>query len=124
MQGTKLTYEEQIDHYKGDSYFTMAPSTSIVQESDGTKVSLLASYQSFTRMATAHHGRICRQQRLQHHQHGQFDHDPLCQPQRRLADHRSGMQRRQQLCRAISRRGSSSRPRSSGCKAPASRTSR
>ena len=25
VQGTKLTYEEQIDHYKGDSYFTMDP---------------------------------------------------------------------------------------------------
>jgi hypothetical protein len=48
VQGTKLTYEEQIDHYKGDSYFTMAPQYLNVQESDGTKVSLLASYQSFT----------------------------------------------------------------------------
>ena len=25
VQGTKLTFEEQIDHYKADSYFTMAP---------------------------------------------------------------------------------------------------
>ena len=48
VQGTKLTYEEQVDHYKGDSYFTMAPQYLNVQESDGTKVSLLASYQSFT----------------------------------------------------------------------------
>ncbi len=48
VQGTKLTYEEQIDHYKGDSYFTMAPQYLNVQEADGTKVSLLASYQSFT----------------------------------------------------------------------------
>jgi hypothetical protein len=48
VQGTKLTYEEQIDHYKGDSNFTMAPQYLNVQESDGTKVSLLASYQSFT----------------------------------------------------------------------------
>ena len=31
------------------------------------------------------------------HQHGQFVHDSLCQSQRRLADHRSGMQRHQQL---------------------------
>ena len=48
VQGTKLTYEEQIDHYKGDSYFTLAPQYLNVQESDGTKVSLLDSYQSFT----------------------------------------------------------------------------
>ena len=47
VQGTKLTYEEQIDHYKGDSYFTMAPQYLNVQESDGTKVSLLDSYQQF-----------------------------------------------------------------------------
>jgi hypothetical protein len=47
VQGTKLTYEEQVDHYKGDSYFTMAPRDFTVQESDGTKVALLDSYQSF-----------------------------------------------------------------------------
>ena len=47
IQGTKLTYEEQIDHYKGDSYFTMDPAYFTVQEADGTKVALLASYQNF-----------------------------------------------------------------------------
>lgn len=47
VQGTKLTYEEQVDHYKGDSYFTMAPQYFTVQEADGTKVALLDSYQSF-----------------------------------------------------------------------------
>ncbi len=47
VQGTKLTFEEQIDHYKGDSYFTMAPQYFTVQESDGTKVALLDSYQTF-----------------------------------------------------------------------------
>ncbi len=47
VQGTKLTFEEQIDHYKGDSYFSMAPQYFTVQESDGTKVALLDSYQSF-----------------------------------------------------------------------------
>jgi hypothetical protein len=47
VQGTKLTYEEQVDHYKGDSYFTMAPGYLNVQEADGTKVSLLDSYQQF-----------------------------------------------------------------------------
>ena len=44
--GTKLTYEEQIDHYKGDSYFTMDPADFSVQESNGTKVALLDSYQT------------------------------------------------------------------------------
>lgn len=46
-QGTKLTYEEQIDHYKGNSYFTMAPQYFTVQEADGTPAALLASYQNF-----------------------------------------------------------------------------
>ena len=37
---TKLTFEEQIDHYKADSYFTLDPSTFVAQEADGTPVSL------------------------------------------------------------------------------------
>jgi hypothetical protein len=37
---TKLTFEEEIDHYKADSYFTLAPSDFIAQEADGTPVSL------------------------------------------------------------------------------------
>jgi hypothetical protein len=40
IAGTKLTFEEEIDHYKADSYFTLAPSDFIVQEGDGTKVAL------------------------------------------------------------------------------------
>ena len=40
VQGTKLTFEERIDHYKADSYFTMAPSDFIFQEADGTKVAI------------------------------------------------------------------------------------
>ena len=39
-QGTKVTFEEEVNHYKADSYFTMAPSDFIVQEADGTKVAL------------------------------------------------------------------------------------
>ena len=39
-QHTKLTFEEQIDHYKADSYFTLAPSDFIAQEADGTPVAL------------------------------------------------------------------------------------
>jgi len=40
VQGTKLTFEEEIDHYKADSYFTLAPSEFIAQEADGTPVAL------------------------------------------------------------------------------------
>jgi hypothetical protein len=40
IQNTRLTFEEQIDHYKADSYFTIAPSDFIAQEADGTKVAL------------------------------------------------------------------------------------
>jgi hypothetical protein len=47
IQGTTVTYEEQIDHYKGDSYFIMDPAYFTVQESDGTKVALLANYQNY-----------------------------------------------------------------------------
>ena len=47
VPGTQLTFEEQIDHYKADSYFTVAPSTLIVQEADGTKVAI-NDYDSLT----------------------------------------------------------------------------
>jgi hypothetical protein len=47
IRGTKLTFEEEIDHNKLDSYFTVDPSYLTVQESDGTKVALLDSFQSF-----------------------------------------------------------------------------
>ncbi len=40
VRGTRVTYEEQVDHYKADSYFTMAASDFIAQEADGTKVAL------------------------------------------------------------------------------------
>ena len=40
MSGTELTFEEQVDHYKADSYFTMAPGGFIAQEADGTPVAL------------------------------------------------------------------------------------
>jgi hypothetical protein len=40
VPGTQLTFEEQIDHYKENSYFTMAPGDFIVQEPDGTKAAL------------------------------------------------------------------------------------
>ena len=47
VQGTKLTYEEQITHYKGDSYFTLNPSALILQEADGTRVAI-NDYDSLT----------------------------------------------------------------------------
>jgi hypothetical protein len=36
---TKITLEEQIDHYKENSYFTLNPETFLAQEADGTPVS-------------------------------------------------------------------------------------
>ncbi|MGC1870362.1 MAG: hypothetical protein WA700_05340 [Acidobacteriaceae bacterium] len=47
LPNTKLTFEEQIDHLKENSYFTLAPSSFIAQESDGTPVSL-GNYTSLT----------------------------------------------------------------------------
>ena len=40
LQLTSLTFEEQVDHYKADSYFTIAPGQFNVQEGDGTPAAL------------------------------------------------------------------------------------
>jgi hypothetical protein len=40
VQHTKITFEEQVDHYKADSYFTLNPNGFLAQEADGTPVSL------------------------------------------------------------------------------------
>ncbi len=40
LQQTILTFEEEVTHYKNDSYFTLAPNQYTVQEADGTPVSL------------------------------------------------------------------------------------
>ncbi|MGP8187877.1 MAG: hypothetical protein ACLQKY_17585 [Terracidiphilus sp.] len=48
VQGTRLTFEEQVDHYKGNSFFTLASAYLTVQEADGTKVALLANYDALT----------------------------------------------------------------------------
>jgi len=48
VRGTKLTFEEQIDHLKMDSFFTMAPGYFNVQEADGTPVALLSNYDALT----------------------------------------------------------------------------
>jgi hypothetical protein len=53
VQGTKLTFEEQIDHYKADSYFTLDPSYLNVQEADGTPVALFANYDALTPYASS-----------------------------------------------------------------------
>ena len=53
VPGTKLTFEEQVDHYKADSYFTLDPSYLNVQEPDGTKVALFANYDGLTPYASS-----------------------------------------------------------------------
>ncbi len=40
LQGTMLSFEEEINHYKGDSYMTVAPNQFMVQEADGTRVAM------------------------------------------------------------------------------------
>jgi len=37
---TRISFEEQVDHYKANSYFTIAPNQLIVQEADGTPAAL------------------------------------------------------------------------------------
>ncbi len=46
VQNTRLSFEEQVDHIKADSYFTMDPAYFYVQEPDGTKVAPLSNYDS------------------------------------------------------------------------------
>ena len=41
---TRLTYEEQVTHYKGDSYFSMAPQYFNLQEANGFRVAVLQNY--------------------------------------------------------------------------------
>ncbi len=40
LQQTKFTFEEQVTHYKDDSFRTLAPSSLNFQEADGTRVAL------------------------------------------------------------------------------------
>jgi hypothetical protein len=40
LQQTIITFEEEVDHYKNDSYFTLDPSQYTVQEANGLPVSL------------------------------------------------------------------------------------
>jgi hypothetical protein len=48
VKDTRLTFEEQVDHYKADSYFTMDPSYFTVQEANGLRVAPLINYDSLT----------------------------------------------------------------------------
>jgi len=48
VQGTKLTFEEEVDHLKADSYMKLNPSSLVVQEANGTRVALLANYYNQT----------------------------------------------------------------------------
>jgi len=41
---TRLTYEEQVTHYKGDSSFSMAPQYFNLQEANGAPVAVLQNY--------------------------------------------------------------------------------
>jgi hypothetical protein len=52
IAGTTLTFAEEIDHYKGDSFFTLLPSDFNAQEADGTKVAL-GDYDSQTPYPTS-----------------------------------------------------------------------
>jgi hypothetical protein len=45
---TRVIYEQEVNHYKGDSFFTLNPASLIVQEADGTRVAPLASYDTLT----------------------------------------------------------------------------
>jgi hypothetical protein len=53
VKDTKLTFEEVVDHYKADSYFTMDPSSYTVQEPNGAKAVPLISYDSLTPYASS-----------------------------------------------------------------------
>jgi hypothetical protein len=52
VQSTKLTFEEEVTHYKADSYFTLAPSDFNVQEADGLQAAL-NDFDSLTPYPTA-----------------------------------------------------------------------
>lgn len=49
---TKITFEEQVDHFKTGSYFTLNPNGFLAQEADGTPVSL-GNWDSVVITATA-----------------------------------------------------------------------
>lgn len=50
---TRLTFEEEVNHFKDDSYLTLDPAYLNVQEPDGTRVALAATYDSLTPYTSA-----------------------------------------------------------------------
>jgi hypothetical protein len=52
VQSTKLTFEEEVDHFKSNSFFTINPASLLVQEADGTRAQILANYYSLTPSVT------------------------------------------------------------------------
>lgn len=40
LKQTRISFEEQVTHIKSDTFFTLAPSSLIVQEADGTRVAV------------------------------------------------------------------------------------
>jgi hypothetical protein len=48
VQSTKLTFEEEVDHFKSNSFFSLSPITMIVQEADGTRAAFLINMDSLT----------------------------------------------------------------------------
>jgi hypothetical protein len=53
VRGTRVTFEERVDHYKADSSFNMDPSYFTVEEADGSKAALLSNYDSLTPYSSA-----------------------------------------------------------------------
>ncbi len=53
VRDTKFTFEEQVTHYKGNDYFTLAPGDLIFQEADGTPAAPLISYDSLKPYSSA-----------------------------------------------------------------------
>lgn len=51
-QNTKFTFEEEVDHFKANSFFTINPASLLVQEADGTRAQILANYYSLTPSVT------------------------------------------------------------------------
>ena len=120
LQQTKFTFEEEVDHYKADSYFTLAPSEFLVQEADGTPVSL-GNWDSTTPYGIAG----CNTGSMGSAYTNATTYTILS-PAQIPAESRSSIRpatRSPSTC-ARSRRGCSIPPRPSASRAPASRTSR
>ena len=73
MQGTKLTFEEQIDHYKARLLLHHGSrSTLPCRRRTEPRSPCWTAIRTSCRMATTAHGRICPRQQLQRRQHDQL----------------------------------------------------